>query len=563
MPRIHQEGLQYTAVVEEQRYSLACIADRPFVHLYDAKGELLAQLFVLSSVHPLEGRDDTTSISEWQVEKHGNETVLTLHAHSSIWNAKTYRFRCQPHRFSYEIEVEGHGKLAEVHPFGGYSSGNLRWGSGFFFSGQYFLEGFNPEPAVDESRRFSPAGSSTIDIIGVPLPGRGSWFFTPPPFSFAFKGPREWVGMSVEAQPGANLFTEYRYIGQRDAFHLTLSFEGHPKVNGRYRLPSIGFNFGVDEYEVLEAHVHTLHELEYVPHIEERPTPAWWREPIFCGWGSQCYVARLENGPPPTFARQYLYDDFLATLDRNRLDPGIVVIDDKWQRTYGTNEVDEAKWPDLRGWIARQHDAGRKVLLWLKAWDPEGLPASECITNSAALPISIDPTNPAFERRQRASVRQMLLPDGYNADGFKIDFSARIPSGPGLKAHGDAILYDEAKRTKPDALVMTHTPHPYLADVLDMIRLNDINVGRDIPDAMSHRAKVAAIACPTALIDTDNWPITDRATWRTYLSLQTELGVPSLYYSSHVDTTGEPLEEEDYEHIRQLWATYRAEKLPA
>jgi hypothetical protein len=124
-----------------------------------------------------------------------------------------------------------------------------------------------------------------------------------------------------------------------------------------------------------------------------------------------------------------------------------------------------------------------------------------------------------------------------------------------------SILHSEAKRIKPDALIMTHTPHPYLADVVDMIRLNDINNGRDtkrdINPSMTHRARVAAIACPTLSIDADNWPMPDKAAWRAYMSLQPELGVPSLYYATHIDATGEALDAEDYRLIRETWARYR------
>jgi hypothetical protein len=106
--------------------------------------------------------------------------------------------------------------------------------------------------------------------------------------------------------------------------------------------------------------------------------------------------------------------------------------------------------------------------------------------------------------------------------------------------------------------VIAHTPHPYLADVVDMIRLNDINVGKDVNAAMQHRARIAQLACPDALIDTDNWPITDLAAWRRYLPLQIQLGVPALYCVTEIDTTGEPLEESDYALVRDLWAQYRA-----
>jgi hypothetical protein len=162
----------------------------------------------------------------------------------------------------------------------------------------------------------------------------------------------------------------------------------------------------------------------------------------------------------------------------------------------------------------------------------------------------------------------MLSPHGYDADGFKIDFTARIPAGPNLNISGNtwglelmrlylSILYSEAKRIKPDALIMTHTPHPYLEDVVDMIRLNDINRGRDVNESMIHRDRVAAIACPNVIIDTDNWPMPDKAAWRAYTRLQPELGVASLYYVTHIDSTGEVLDADDYRLIREAWAQYR------
>ncbi|HEX6386201.1 MAG TPA: hypothetical protein VF177_16135 [Anaerolineae bacterium] len=556
--------------VAAEPYMLTFPVDRPFVLLKDASGTQLAELFVLSSVHPLHARDDTVRIEDWETVEQDDEIVLTLRAYSSAWEEKRYRFRCRPHRFTYEMEVVGEGQLAEVHLFGGYYSGGLRWGSGFFSSGQSFAEAFNPEPNADEMNFFSPAESSVIDMSGVPLPGRASWFFTPPPFCFAFRSDSQWVSMGVEAAAGANRFIEYRYNGHRNSFYLTLNYEGHTSVSGAYHLPAIGFDFGPDVYDTLSAHVLALRTAGYVPTSEGTITrPLWWLAPIFSGWGAQCYLASKERGQASRYARQELYEEFLSVLGHEDVEPGVVVIDDKWQATYGRNEVDKEKWPDLPGFVEHQHSRGQKVLLWLKLWDPEGVPAEQCITNAAGLPVSVDPTHPAFRQRLKVSVQRMLSPQGYNADGFKIDFSARIPSGPGIRCYGDSwglelmklylsIIYETAKEVKPDALIMTHTPHPYLADVVDMIRLNDINTRKDVLKAMRHRARIASIACPNAVIDTDNWPIPDKATWRDYLALQTELGVPSLYYASHVDSTGEPLEAEDYQLIRDVWRRYRS-----
>lgn len=558
-----------------ETYRLTFMQDRPFVYVDTPKGERLAELFIPSSIHSLQGRDDTTWIGEWQIDEKPGVTTFSIQAESSLWKSKRYRFQCFARRFTYQVEIDGHGQLAEANYFGGYYSGQPRWGSGFFWSGQRFQSGFNPEPNTTEINYFSARENSTIDLMGVPLPGRSDWFFTPPPFCFAMQFPDGWLSLGVETQPGQNRFTEFAYHGKPSAFHLSLAYDGQTTVKGSYQLPVIGFDFAEEEYKALEAHIQAVSPLPARSGRGLRKRhgkPEWWHTPIFCGWGAQCHVASVRGGRGPEYARQELYEQFLSSLEAENVDPGIVVLDDKWQATYGENCADEDKWPDLKGFIARQHARGRKVLLWLKAWDPEGLLVDECITNSAGLPIACDPSNPKYERRLRAAVRQLISPRGYGADGFKLDFTARIPAGPGLNIYGDiwglelmrhylGILHSEAKRVKRDALIIAHTPHLYLTDVVDMIRLNDVNFGkdtkRDINPSMVHRARLSAIACPQISIDSDNWPMPDKAAWRAYMGMQADLGVPSLYYATHIDATGEALDAEDYRLIRETWARYR------
>ena len=563
--RSKKDALRFTSGT----YRLTFLDDRPFVRVESGEADRLAELFILSSIHSLHGRDDTTKIGDWEVDEQPGVTIFLLRVESSLWKAKQYRFRCFPQRFTYDVEVEGEGQLAEVNYFGGYYSGQPRWGSGFFWSGQRFLSVFNPEPNTEENNYFPPESNATIDLMGVPLPGRDDWFFTPPPFCFAIRLQKEWLSLGVETMPGQNRFTQYSYHGKPSAFYLSFAYDGQTSVNGSYQLPAIGFDFAGEEYKALEKHVKALSDLQPISAQASKQTePAWWHTPIFCGWGAQCHLSASQGGRAPDYARQDIYENFLQTLEAENVNPGIVVLDDKWQLTYGENQADEGKWPDLPGFVARQHARGQKVLLWLKAWDPEGLSIEECVTNASGIQISCDPSNPVYERRLRTSVQQLISPDGYDADGFKIDFTARIPAGPNLNIHGDmwglelmrlylSILLSEAKRIKPDALIMTHTPHPYLQDVVDMIRLNDINSRRDINQSMTHRARVAAIACPQIIIDTDDWPMPNKEAWRAYTRLQPELGVPSLYYVTHIDSTGEALDAEDYQLIRDARAQYR------
>ncbi len=553
-----------------ETYRLEFAKDRPFVYLDDQNGVRIVDLFVLSSVHPLTGRDDTTDISAWSVDENLDEVVFTLEASSSVWQKKIYRFRCRSRRFRYEVEVRGAGQLAEAHYLGGYYSAQIRWGSGFFLSGQNFQQGFNPEPSCAEVYTFPSQANSTINLSGVPLPGKDDWFLTPPPFCFAFETQSGWLGIGVEAQPGKNQYTEYQYHGSPSAFYLTLPYEGYTQVNGSYELPALAFDFGPDPYTLLAAHVHHLRAagLAPVPNPDFRPN--WWTEPIFCGWGAQNHLSYQQKDPAPAYATQANYEHFLQMLENQGIHPGTIVLDDKWQATYGENEADQQKWPDLPGFIRDCHNRGQHVLLWLKAWAPEGLPVEECILNAAGLPAAVDPTNPVYERHLRATVRRMLSPEGYDADGFKIDFSARIPNGPGMQLQGSSwglelmrlylsIIRDEARQVKPDAFIITHTPHPYLADLMDAVRLNDINTGQNLLRQMTHRARIAAIACPEALIDTDNWPIRDKAAWREYLALKPTLGIPALYFASHIDATGEAFNDADYALLRETWAAYRAE----
>jgi hypothetical protein len=309
-------------------------------------------------------------------------------------------------------------------------------------------------------------------------------------------------------------------------------------------------------------------------HVSNGHAPAWWREPIFCGWGAQCNLARGGPGIAADFATQEAYVRFLDELASEGLVPGTITIDDKWQEQYGTNTPDVVKWPDLRGFIDECHGRGQRVLLWWKAWDAEGLPPELCVTNRDGAPVAFDPSNPAAAEQLRGVVASMLSSDGLDADGLKIDFTARTPSGYGLEPHGPGwgiallhelleIVYGAAKRTKPESLIVTHTPHPAFVDVTDMIRLNDmLLVDADGPlpavvPQMLYRAAVVRAVCPGLPIDTDDWSVPDLATWRAYLDAKLDIGVPALYYSTHVDATGEAFEQSDYAALRRVWAQWK------
>lgn len=552
--------------VEARRYSFEMIENRPAAKVCDASGKLIAELFLVPSCHATAGRDVTASLGEWQCRQTQSEIVLTAAADSLFWREKTVTLRFFEDRILYGASVVGEGALSDVELLCGYYTGaNARYTNARFYSAFYGESLFNPEPDGRETYLRSPLERSLIDMTGVPIPGRDGWFFTPPPFCFVLRSGDTCMTLGVAAEPGRHTFTELEYTGGSGQ-GLILRYEGYTRVSGAYALPWVHMIFGGDEYALLGEFSRT----ERLP-APEAPRFSWWTRPIFCGWGAQSALSRDENAPAPALSNQRFYEAFTASLDEKGIDPGTIVIDDKWQRAYGLNDVDTEKWPDMRGFIRRMHEKGRKVLLWLKAWDPQGVEPALCVRDYRGVPQSIDPEHPGYRALFAEACRNMLSPEGLDADGFKIDFTARMPTCPGCAHSGGhwglelmrdylSMVYDSAKRVKPDALVMCHCPHPYLADKLDMIRLNDVNTGRPVCPQMIHRAKVARSAMPGKLIDTDNWPMPDKASWLDYVRLQPELGVPSLYYLWHMDNSPEPITDEDLDVVRAAWAAWEKKR---
>ncbi|MFC4454206.1 hypothetical protein [Deinococcus sonorensis] len=587
----HALGLE----VSSSAYVLQLDSGRPFARLCTAGGQVYAELFLAPGVNTTHGLDRTARLHPPEVTQEAGSVTLRFQLEGGLWQSKSLVLRCDASGIDSHVEVTGQGTLTDVTLFGGQYSGHLRWGSGYFSSGASFTRMFNPEPYSREHRTVPAAQSSAIDVMGTSLPGKGHWFFTPAPLMYAFRrdaGPAAaalgadqggaplpdsaaeplsavdglWLSAGIVAPVDALNFSGFHYDAQEDAFSFRLAYEGQTQVDGTFQTPTLRLAFAEDPYRAIEQHSARHAELGYTR--LDRGTPAdWWATPIQCGWGAQCAVSRLQGGRAPDHCTQANYDAFLEALTAHELHPGILVLDDKWSLHYGTCEVDRERWPDLEGWIERAHQRGQHVLLWWKAWDAEGLPPEACVLNDLGEPVTTDPTSPAYEAALRLAVRRMLLE--YGADGVKVDFSARTPSGPGLKRHGTAwgihllhrllwILHDEAKRCKPDALIMTHTPNPVFADVTDMIRLNDVNTSADVIEQMTHRARVARAALPHHLIDTDNWPMPSLDAWRAYTRLQPELGIPSLYYVTHVDGDGQALTPDDYRLVRETWARHAA-----
>lgn len=554
----------------------------PYLHLRDAAGKRWARLSILSSADTVDMHDETMSIAEPEARHEGADIVVTVETQSPAWRRRSLEVRCTPDGIELTVIAEGTADLDSVSFFGG--DGILPTGaSGTFRSSLKARSMYVPAPTEPIAFVRPPSAAARLGVVGDAAPGRLHGIFSPPPLMMAFgraepTGPvdppeGDWLAVSVRAPVSELTFTALSYEPVDGGFLIRLGYEGHTHVDGVWRSPTFVVRPVGSAFDSLTIHRDDLVTAGFATDAAH-PVQPWWLQPLFCGWGEQVARGRASASE---FCRQELYDEFLTVMHDADLDPGTIIIDDRWQESYGSAEPDRAAWPDLAGWIAARHEEGRRVLLWFKAWDPAGLPVEECVTDAAGRPVAADPGSKAYLARLDGIVAALLSPDGLDADGLKVDFTQRAPSGRTLRSAPDsdgvwgiaalhrllARIHTAAKRAKPDALVVTHTVHPSFGDVSDMIRTNDVlkedvsGTAVPVTDQLRARHTIVARTLPHHPIDTDQWPMPDRSEWLAYARLQPELGVPALYYLERV-RAGVPIEDGDLAEIRDGWATYRA-----
>ncbi|MFC7406199.1 hypothetical protein [Georgenia alba] len=595
--------------VQAADYQLEVRADPPRAVLADRAGRIWSHLSLLATLDRTDVPDDAYGVGAPDVRRDPDGTVeVSLTTATTAWQAKRTSLRCTPQEVTVEATVTGRGTLGTVCVLGG--RGSLASGAcGPFWSSIEHASVFSPAPS-EPVQVVRPARSAVVlGALGDASPGRLHAVFSPPPLCLALgREPAldatgvpagEWLGLWVRAAVEELTFTSLRYDTVDGGFRILLDYDGHTRVEDRFTTPTLVLRPAASPHEAIERYRADLVARGLAPPGPGEPAARWWEEPIFCGWGAQCALAPLPGAPSshpyhldelapatvpdgvptgPDMARQDVYDDLLARLEEHGVVPGTIVLDDRWQEAYGTAGPDPGRWPDLRAWVASRHARGQRVLLWWKAWDAAGLPPEECLLDAAGTPVAVDPGSPAYRARLRITLAQLLGPDGIDADGLKIDFTQRSPAGPSLHpGHPGSrapwgiaglhtllrTIYRAAKAAKPDALVITHTPHPSFADVCDMVRTNDV-LERDpaaapVPVADQLRARVAVVraALPGHLVDTDQWPMPDRAAWQSYVRAQADLGVPALYYVDRMDRSGEPLTPGDLALVATSWRRYR------
>ncbi|MDN3352067.1 hypothetical protein [Actinomadura sp. DC4] len=567
--------------IRTPHYTVRIDRERLLADVTGADGGSWGRLRLLASVDTLAGPDETVRVEAVDLERHEDGARLTVSCVSSRWESRTHVVDFGPDRIAFGATVRGRGEITTVRLLGG-----ARLPQGVLPSGAAHHTVFSPNPDHPWRVARPAAEPAVISVNGEGgEPGVGRWLFTPAPTCFGLSRERTaddrrlpegpWLMLGLAAR--RRTFVEFAYDPTPGGFSLRCEYEGHTAADGTFTTPTALLIFGAaDPYEGLRAYRAELAARGLVPAEAPRPVPAHWLQPIFCGWGAQCALARRPR-EAPGLSRQPLYEEFLDALAGHGLVPGTVVVDDKWQERYATCRPDTDKWPDLGGFIEDRHARGQRVLLWWKAWDPEGAPAEACVRDPEGRPLAIDPESSAGREVIEDAMAFML--GDLDADGLKIDFSGRTPSGAALRHAGPswgfdllhellAVAHRAAKRAKPGSLIVTHTPDPGFLDVTDMIRLNDV-LHTDHPEGlpppsdtavveqMTYRARVVRAVCPELPVDTDGWCLPGRRDLAAYARAAPALGVPALYYADRMDLEPGPVGPGTWAVVAASWAAHR------
>ena len=449
---------------------------------------------------------------------------------------------------------------------------------------------WNPSPSADH--RTEPYPLPKRIEMGIRGTDESGAKYSPPPFAVVVEGEGRSALVSVVAEGGWHRWNQAVFETNAGGVTVTLDLEGHTDADlaaGHVELAVVEAEGGEAPMELLARGLRELYPAASAP----RDVPDWWLRPIYCGWGDQVTVSMWLEGVGPegravAYCIQGLYERWIRRLEEADVPVGTIIIDAGWG-PCGRWEPDTVRWPDLRGFVDRQHEAGRRVLLWGATWLWDGLPDEWCIF-SGEHKLTADPTNEEYREFLRGQVRRLISPDGFDADGFKIDQlgyspTERAPSGGArfgaigyhesqpvrIRPAGDGWgckllrqhqkdIYDAAKSATPDALITSSTVHPYFHDTFDMVRLHDMgHVAPDIMAAMQARADLARAALPGMPIDADDWVHTDYDLWMRYTAGSHEIGVPCILYAERfmLNWQEEPatrlIPMEDLRSIGEAW----------
>lgn len=405
------------------------------------------------------------------------------------------------------------------------------------------------------------------------------WLFTPAPMVFPFLCGKQWAGIALGAEPESNHYVGWTYRPGKDASQFTLEiyYEVQWENCGNWCTLLVEEPRHDSAPSVIRNYAQWLRYRSWVP-CPQRQTSNWWHQPFAQAWGEQCNLVNqrgrsiwIDVDAVPALDTQANEMRWFGHMDEKAIPYGVASLGDKWQLSRHRLVPDPAKFPDLGGYADWHHQRGRHLVAWLGMWRADEAPASMCICDSKGKRLSLDPESPAFRKQLQEDVTRLISPEGFNLDGFFLDFTAEIPTGAPQRPTGGRwglellheyvrLIHEAAKAAKPDAMIMAHCCHPYFADVVDVLRLNDYAfVNPTVVEQMVYRASIAK-ASSDWLINTDGWCMYDIDQWREVLEAAPDIGIPATWFTHGVFGEGslsyEAFTENDYAAWKAVWEQY-------
>ncbi len=551
--------------------------------------------FIAGGDCSLTGKWDASSNSgPWMPQELPDGTIcLTREEKSLLWKTKRFCIHAGEDFIEWHHELEGTGDLDEIRWFRYCYEGNE-----YGFAGN-FDEVYSAAPNFREQTWYHPTARVIISNGDDLSACSGGHALASVPHVMGLHDRRDnaLLGTAVFAEPGEYLWDAMVWNPQvilpptdyegdlAKAGGFAIRYCGKKTVNGKWISPRLVFTFPEDAGQTLRCALEYAYGAKLLPRPGRHRAVDWWNEPIYCTWHDQCALAQKEmmdyHKPgirAGELCTEALTEHWLQTLIDHDAKPGIVILDDKWQKSKLDAVPDTAKWPNLRGWIERCHERNIRVFLWELAWHDEDIPQEEAITRDGKI-VCGDVTNPLYEARLRRKIHRYFSPDkdGLNADGLKIDGLMMLPTGRGLKNRGNLwglelqkyflrIVFEEARKAKPDACISTFAANPYLDEFTDMVRLADMYTYRlTTVDSMRLRRSVFAVTNPDVLTDTDGQlNFHEAPDYLDDLAIQAELGIPTVYNAEYLRRARfffppdyRKLSEADYLKFAEVFAAYR------
>lgn len=558
------------------------LGDVPALEVYRNE-QLVFRLPLVSGLDSASSHEHLSAIRyQLQPGTDGARTEIAVTATSSLWTRREFLWRLYEDHLEFSQSAWGEGKLGRCYFFSNGRPGRWEKGStdGAAWNSLLMADRYwSPAPNHANQWEFSIADPQVLGFTTDARKGSDEDFrpaqmtdmYSPPPLMLAFHRNGEWASIGIATEPGQYRFPALEYSGSRySGAAWWVDYLGYQTLtpDHAFHSPVAAIHFAASALDTLQRFSDWQRHSGFGTE-PSYPDAPWHHLPVFCGWAEQTSTAIPFGRPANQEATQKNYEAWVAELERRHLPAGTIVVDDKWQKGYGSFDVDTAKWPDMKAFVAAQHARGRHVLLWVPVSHPDGLPLELCVRDEAGKCLAPDIGNPAYETYLRKQIRTLVETIG--VDGFKEDW-VWAPTQPGLPVRAEVagieavrrfqqILYSEAHRWRPDAMVETQTPNPAFRDSSDVLRLNDVWFAtRDVVGMMRTRARIAH-AAGWPLVDTDNASSTTLESWWQYMEAQPSIGIPALYFLHKTESTLEEPPEEMWQALGGIWRRY-VESLP-